>query len=339
MRPTMGTSTAADLLELRSLRDLPAAATWRSQQHLLDTRGMSRDQAECLFSAAAISKRLYSEGAAPLTDLADHIVANLFYENSTRTRSSFDLAARKLGAAVLNLEIGASSVVKGETITDTAQTLVSMGVSAVVQRHSSSGSAHQLAEALGNRVHVINAGDGWNAHPTQALLDVFSMRECRSDLGGAKVAIIGDITHSRVARSDIWLLKLFGVDIHVAGPPTLMPAELDNLGVTVHNRLEPAIEGADFIITLRLQLERQQQGLVPSVGEYKKLYRMDHHRLKLASTGARVMHPGPVNRGIEITDELASDRERSLIDIQVTNGIAVRMAALYLLLSPAGGHH
>ncbi|MGH9549218.1 MAG: aspartate carbamoyltransferase catalytic subunit, partial [Terriglobales bacterium] len=249
-----------------------------------------------------------------------------------RTRSSFELAARKLGASVLNLDIKSSSANKGETIQDTARTLVSMGVNAVIQRHWASGSAHLLANALADKVHVINAGDGWNAHPTQALLDLFSMREVRPDLSGAKVAIIGDITHSRVARSNIWLLQKLGANVHVCGPPALVPKHMREVGVTVHARLEPALEGADFIIALRLQSERMQQGLIPSLSEYKALYRIDHERIKNASSTVRVLHPGPVNRGIEITEGLLDDPDLSLVRRQVANGIAVRMALLYILL-------
>jgi len=331
-----GKANSAESLTTMLTAELPGLESWKTRRHLLDTKGLSRLEVDVLMQLAGVCKRIYQQGTAPLSLLDNRIVANLFYESSTRTRSSFELATRKLGASVLNLDIRSSSVTKGETITDTAQTLVSMGVHAVVQRHSSSGSAHQLADALHDQVHVINAGDGWNAHPTQALLDLFSMLEVRPELSGAKVAIVGDITHSRVARSNIWLLKLFGVDIHVAGPPTLIPAELDALGITVHNRLEPAIEDCDFVIGLRLQLERQKSGLIPSLGEYRRLYRLDHHRIRICKPGVRILHPGPVNRGLEITDELASDPLISLINLQVANGIAVRMACLYLLLSGGG---
>lgn len=268
-----------------------------------------------------------------MTVLNGRTIAHIFYENSTRTRSSFEVAARRLGADVLNLDTKVSSVTKGETIVDTARQLVAMRVAAIVQRHSASGSAHLLTRELGDQVHILNAGDGWNAHPTQGLLDLLTMTEVRRELSGAKVAIVGDITHSRVARSNIWLLKTMGADIHLAGPPTLIPPGIAQLGVVVHNRLEPAIEGADFIIMLRLQLERQSDGLIPSIGEYRKLYRLDHARLKLAQPEVRVLHPGPVNRGIEMTDELVDDPYYSLITTQVTNGVAARMAALYLLLA------
>ncbi|MBS2002545.1 MAG: aspartate carbamoyltransferase catalytic subunit [Candidatus Obscuribacterales bacterium] len=313
--------------------DTPGVEAWAKRRHLLDTADLTVPEIECLMALAVKCKKLHETTRAPLSVLNNKIVANLFYENSTRTRSSFELAAKKLGASVLNLDIKTSSVTKGETIEDTAMTLVSMGVNAVIQRHSSSGAAHKLSKALTPEVHVINAGDGWNAHPTQALLDLFSMLEIRPSVTGCKIAIIGDITHSRVARSNISLLKKLGVDIHVAGPPTLVPKYLDTLGATVHSRLEPAIENADFIIALRLQMERQQQGLIPSIGEFQRLYRIDHKRLSLAKPGVHVLHPGPVNRGIEITDELMDDPNVSLISRQVASGIAVRMAVLFLLMS------
>ncbi|HEY9733281.1 MAG TPA: aspartate carbamoyltransferase catalytic subunit [Drouetiella sp.] len=313
--------------------DAPGVEAWAKRRHLLDTADLTVPEIECLMELAIKCKQLHENTRAPLAVLNHKIVANVFYENSTRTRSSFELAAKKLGASVLNLDIKTSSITKGETIEDTASTLVAMGVNAVVQRHSSSGAAHKLSRALTPDVHVINAGDGWNAHPTQALLDLFSMLEIRKSIRGCKIAIIGDITHSRVARSNISLLKKLGVDIHVAGPPTLVPKYLEPLGATVHSRLEPAIENADFIIALRLQLERQQQGLIPSIGEFQRLYRIDHNRLKLAKENVHVLHPGPVNRGIEITDELMDDPDVSLISRQVASGIAVRMALLYLLMT------
>ena len=319
----------------RNLSKLSGAgvSSWRQRRHLLDTKDLSDAEVQAVIDAASICKEMILNKEGPQALLAQTTIANLFYENSTRTRSSFELAAKRLGATVINVDIATSSVAKGETIIDTGRTLAAMAVDALVQRHSSSGSALQIARELGSLVHVINAGDGWNAHPTQALLDYFTMWEIRGNVAGAKVAIVGDITHSRVARSNIWLLKKLGADIHLAGPPTLIPPEIQNLGVTVHNRLEPAIEGADFIMVLRLQLERQKQGLIPSIGEYKRLYQLDHPRLKLASEQVRVFHPGPMNRDLEITDALADDQKRSVVITQVANGVAVRMAVLYLLLS------
>jgi len=260
----------------------------------------------------------------------------MFFENSTRTRCSFEIAARRLGAHVVNLDVQSSSVSKGETLVDTAHQLVSMGVDAIVQRHASSGAADLLVSHFGQKVHVINAGDGWHAHPTQALLDLLTMLEIKPTLRGSKIAIVGDIAHSRVARSNILLLRKLGAHVHVAGPRTLVPAYLSDLGVTVHTALEPAIEGSQFIMPLRLQLERQQQGLIPSIGEYVRLFRVDRHTLKLADRNVRVLHPGPVNRGIEIADELVDDPELSLVHMQVANGVPSRMAVLYLLMIASG---
>lgn len=308
---------------------------WRARRHLLDTFDLTPEEIATFLAIARRCKQLH-HSEPPGNALHGMTIANVFYENSTRTRSSFEIAARRLGADVLNLDTKVSSVTKGETISDTALQLVSMRVSAIIQRHSASGSAALIVEQHGQKVHVINAGDGWHAHPTQALLDLLTMSEVKEDMRGCKVAIIGDITHSRVARSNIWLLQKQGVDIHISGPPTLMPLGLNELGVTVHSTLEPAIENADFIIMLRLQLERQTQGLIPSVGEYKRLYRLDHSRLQLAKPDAKVLHPGPINRGIEITDELVNDEIRCLVPTQVANGVAARMAVLYLLLSPEG---
>jgi aspartate carbamoyltransferase catalytic subunit len=327
------TSTFEEQLrELTTRKHSAGAEAWKRRRHLLETRDLTPDELRCFLDVARVCKESHESGA-PLAVLRGKTIANIFYENSTRTRSSFEVAARQLGADVLNLDTKVSSVTKGETIVDTARQLVAMRVAAIVQRHSSSGSAHLLVRELGERVQVLNAGDGWNAHPTQGLLDLLTMTEIHPQLAGLKVAIVGDITHSRVARSDIWLLQSFGANIHIAGPPTLVPPELSKLGVVVHNQLEPAIENADFIIMLRLQLERQTQGLIPSIGEYKRLFRLDHSKLKLASPEVRVLHPGPVNRGIEITDELVDDPYYSLITTQVTNGVAARMAALYLLLA------
>jgi aspartate carbamoyltransferase catalytic subunit len=305
-----------------------AVQKWKKRKHLLDTKDLACDEIECLLALADLCKR-YPQEPLPKV-LADQIVATLFFENSTRTRSSFELAASALGASVLHLDIGSSSVSKGETLDDTARTIVAMGARAIIVRHKSSGSAYQLAQMLDKSTSVINAGDGWNAHPTQALLDLFTMREARGGLSGKKVAIVGDIVHSRVARSDIWLLQKEGMDVHVAGPPTLVPRDIANFNVSVHDQIQPAIKDCDFIIVLRMQLERQKQGLIPSLGEYKKLFRLDHNRIKNAKQNVVIMHPGPVNRGIEITDELASDERFSVIDRQVTNGVAVRIAALYL---------
>jgi aspartate carbamoyltransferase catalytic subunit len=306
---------------------------WRQRHHLLDTRDLCADELTAVLKAATLCKEIINSGEGPQNLLGNKTVANLFYENSTRTRSSFELAAKRLCATVINVDIASSSVAKGETIIDTGRTLTAMSVDALVQRHNCSGSALQVAKAFGDLVHIINAGDGWHSHPTQALLDYFTMCEIRDSVKGLKIAILGDIAHSRVARSNICLLKNAGADIHLAGPPTLLPPELSKLDVKIHTRLEPAIEDADFIMVLRLQLERQQQGLIPSIGEYRRLYRLDHNRLRLAANNCKVFHPGPMNRDIEIASALADDPERSLVNAQVANGVAVRMAVLYLLLA------
>lgn len=308
---------------------------WQERHHLLDTNDLHADEIS-VFLDVAQRCRLHHQNASTPPILQGLTVGNLFYENSTRTRSSFEMAARQLGASVLNLNTKLSSVTKGESIADTAKQLAAMHVAAIVQRHSAAGSAALVAGALGKKVHLLNAGDGWHSHPTQALLDLLTMHQVKPNLAGAKIAIIGDITHSRVARSNICLLRKVGLDIHVAGPPTLLPPSLAECGVTVHSRLEPAIEKADFVMMLRLQLERQQQGLIPGIGEYRRLFRLDHQRLQLAKPGVRVMHPGPVNRNVEVTDDLVDDENVSLLMAQVTNGVAARMAVLYLLLADIG---
>jgi aspartate carbamoyltransferase catalytic subunit len=308
-------------------------SSWSDRRHLTDTKDLTAGEISHLLELARGYKRLRLSAEAPLAVNTGRILANLFYENSTRTRMSFELAARALGMNVLNLDTAASSVKKGETFEDTARALLAMGASVIIQRHSASGSAERLVDMFGKRLHVVNAGDGANAHPTQALLDLMTMLEIKPSLEGTKVAIIGDVTYSRVARSDIWLLKKMGADIHVAGPPTLVPMHLETFGVTVHKKLEDALKSADFVIALRLQIERQQAGLIPSLEEYSRIYRLDHARLKVASPKVRLLHPGPINRGVEITDDLAEDSSISLIDEQVTNGVAMRMAVLNAVCS------
>lgn len=310
---------------------LLASSTWSGRQHLLDTKDLSIEEISHLIEQAKRYKSEIAAGSPVEPVLSGKVVANLFYENSTRTRSSFELAGKKLGMTVLNLDLGTSSVKKGETLEDTARTMLALGVNVLVQRHAASGSALRIVDALGDRIHVVNAGDGANAHPTQALLDLFTMLECKDDLKGSKIAIVGDVLHSRVARSNFWLLQKLGAQIHFAGPPTLMPTTFTALGAQVHVRLEDALDDADFVMALRLQLERQQTGLIPSLAEYAHLYRIDHKRLRHAKPGAKVMHPGPINRGVEITDAIADDPSVSLIERQVANGIPVRMSVLRAL--------
>ena len=255
-------------------------------------------------------------------------VVSLFYEPSTRTRTSFALAAKRLSADVVNFSLASSSVVKGESIQDTALTIQSLGADFVIIRHASSGVPHYLSRLL--NISVINAGDGANEHPTQALLDLFTIRAHKKRIEGLTVAKIGDIAHSRVAKSNIYGLTKLGAKVRVICPPTLMPAEIGQLGVDVHHSIEDGLKKADVVMTLRLQLERQSKGFLPSLKEYFKLYGLTSERLKLAKKDAIVMHPGPMNRGVEIASDVA-DGPQSVILEQVTNGIAVRMAVLYLL--------
>jgi aspartate carbamoyltransferase catalytic subunit len=254
--------------------------------------------------------------------------ANLFFEPSTRTRLSFELAEKRLSADTVNFQTSGSSVSKGETLRDTARNIEAMGIHLVVVRHQSSGAPHYLARHL--KAGVINAGDGTHEHPTQGLLDIFTMREKRGRIAGLKVAIVGDVMHSRVARSNIWGLTKLGAQVTIAGPPTMMPAEVERFGVTVAKSVDQAIEGADVVNILRIQLERQRGSLYPSLREYARVYGVTSERLRGAKPDVTVMHPGPMNRGVEIAQDVA-DGKHSVILEQVTNGVAVRMAVLYLL--------
>jgi aspartate carbamoyltransferase catalytic subunit len=255
-------------------------------------------------------------------------VVNLFYEASTRTRSSFEIAERVLSADSLSIAAAASSVTKGETLLDTARNLEAMNPDMVIVRHSSSGAPHLLARHC--RFSVVNAGDGAHEHPTQALLDALTMRQKKGRIAGLRVAIVGDILHSRVARSNLWLLKKLGATVTVAGPPTLIPPGLERLA-KVSYRIDEAVEGADVVMMLRIQLERMSGGFFPTTREYHRQFGLTVERLKRAGKDVLVMHPGPMNRGVEIASEVA-DGPYSVILDQVTNGVAVRMAVLYLLL-------
>jgi aspartate carbamoyltransferase catalytic subunit len=263
-------------------------------------------------------------------------VLTLFYENSTRTKLSFELAAKSLSADVSSLAASSSSVTKGESMIDTFQTLESLGADVVIMRHPQSGAPNIAAQHV--KASVINAGDGWHAHPTQALLDMYTMRAHKGNLNGLKVTIIGDVKHSRVSRSNIWGLTIMGAEVTICSPPTLLPVGLKNSNswfptVRVEPNIERAIEGADVVMVLRLQLERMQSGLLPSMREYIQLYQLNEKRLALAKMDALVMHPGPMNEGLEIASKVAHCTQ-SVINEQVTNGVAVRMALLYLT---AGG--
>jgi aspartate carbamoyltransferase catalytic subunit len=258
-------------------------------------------------------------------------IVNLFYEPSTRTRTSFEIAGKRLTADVVNFSASGSSVGKGETLYDTVRNIEAMQPDLIVVRHSSAGAAHQIAKMV--KVGVINAGDGWHEHPSQALLDMLEIRDEKGRIDGLEVAIIGDISHSRVARSNIYGLTRMGAKVRLGGPATMMPAGIERLGVAVCRDLREAIEGVDVIMMLRIQLERMNRVLFPSTREYARFFGLNPENLRLAKRDAIIMHPGPINRGVEISSEVA-DSPRSRILNQVTNGVAVRMALLYLL---AGG--
>ena len=262
-------------------------------------------------------------------------VVNLFFEPSTRTRSSFEIAAKRLSADLLNFTASQSSVVKGETLLDTARNLEAMGAGIVVIRHAMSGAPWLLARELS--ASVVNAGDGSHEHPSQALLDLFTVREIKGEIAGLKVVIVGDIAHSRVTRSGIWGFTKLGAEVRVVGPPTMIPKEIDKMDVKVYYNLEEALRDVDVIMMLRLQMERQADGLLPSLREYSRFYGLTSEVLRLAKEDAVVMHPGPINRGVELSSEVA-DAPQSIILNQVANGIAVRMAMLYLVASSGGNN-
>ncbi len=296
-----------------------------------DLLGLSEPSAaeieEILALGLAIKKKL-KEGGAVSPVLKGKSVVTLFYENSTRTRCSFELAAKKLGADVINIAASSSSVQKGESLVDTGKTLDAMRHSFVIIRHPMGGAPKLLASTV--RAHVVNAGDGMNEHPTQALLDMLTMKEHLGKLAGLRVAILGDIRHSRVAKSNLYGLGKSGAEVRMFAPGTLMPAGLKEMGAKICSSREEAVEGADVVMGLRIQLERQKAGNFPSLGEYARFYGINEEVMKRAKPGALIMHPGPVNRGVELTCGLI-DGETSRIEDQVLSGVAVRMAVLRLL--------
>lgn len=306
---------------------------WK-RRHVLDSASLTVPEVEEVLHTAKTFSEILSRPVKKVPTLRGKVIANMFYENSTRTRTSFELAGKYLSADTINFSVSTSSVKKGESLIDTAQTLLAMGTDAVVIRHASSGVCHQLANFFGERLCVLNAGDGQHDHPTQGLLDLYSIRERIPDITGKKIVIVGDVAHSRVARSNIHLLQLFGADVHVVAPATLLPVGIEKLGCTPHTRLEQALDGADVVMCLRLQLERQKAGLIPSLGEYHHLYSITQDRLKrFCKEDVIIMHPGPMNRGVEIDSDVADDEASSIITNQVTSGVAIRMALLYLVLS------
>ncbi len=298
------------------------------RKHLLGLHGVSREEIEKILNQAAFMKKVIVSDHKRIPTLQGKSVVTLFYENSTRTRMSFELASKYMGAASANMSASASSVAKGETLVDTGATLDMMGVDVIIMRHPMSGAPHLLSQHV--NASVVNAGDGMNEHPTQALLDMYTIREKRGGLDGMKIAIIGDVLHSRVARSNAYGMKTMGADLYFAGPSTLMPPGFDHLGVHVGNDVRAAVENADVVMGLRIQRERQKAGLFPSVREYAHFFGIDMNVLKLAKKDALVMHPGPVNRGVELSS-FTADCEQSVIREQVQNGVAIRMAVLDML--------
>ncbi len=299
---------------------------------LLGIKELTPEEINLILDTASGFKDVLGRDIKKVPPLRGKTVVNLFFEPSTRTRISFELAAKRLSADVTNFSVPTSSVVKGEILKDTALTIQALGADFVVIRHSSAGVPHFLSKILD--ISVINAGDGANEHPTQALLDLFTMKSHKKKIKGLTVAIIGDITHSRVAKSNIYGLTKLGAKVKIICPPTLMPAGIDSLGVETFDSLEHGIKKADVVMTLRLQLERQGKGFYPTLEEYFNLYGLTRERLNLAKEDVMVMHPGPMNRGVEIESEVA-DGIQSVILEQVTNGLAVRMAVLYLLAGVA----
>lgn len=295
---------------------------------LLGIDGLGRDEIAHIITTAESFKEVSTRDIKKVPTLRGRTIINLFFEPSTRTRTSFELAGKRLSADVLNISVSTSSVVKGETLLDTAKNIEAMSSDIIIIRHSMSGAPHILAKAL--KSSVINAGDGSHEHPTQALLDLLTMKERMGTVEGKKVAIIGDIAHSRVARSNILCLNKMGAEVRVCGPATLIPNGIEEMGVKVFYSPEEAIEGVDVIMMLRIQMERQTRGLFPGVREYSRMFGLNAQRVGLAKKGVLIMHPGPINRGVEISPEVA-DGPYSVILDQVTNGVAVRMAVIYLL--------
>lgn len=351
-----------------------ATTTW-TRHHVISLADFAPAEYDTVLQTAASFREVLSRRTKKVPTLQGQVVANLFFESSTRTRSSFELAAKRLSADTLNFAPGTSSLTKGETILDTAKTYLAMGADMMVIRHREAGVPQLIAaemDRLGSRVSVLNAGDGQHSHPSQALLDLFTICTLLDPdhprlalLKNKKIAIVGDILHSRVARSNIWSLTATGAEVHLAGPPTLVPqlfaaystdpqpeskenGDLTSLPTThyplptssspilkrklfLHWEVEPALQDADFVMTLRLQRERMTQHLLPSLREYHQRYGITRERLKLCQPDVKLLHPGPVNRGVEISSDLMDDPQFSLISQQVTNGVAVRMALLYLM--------
>ncbi|HHU32913.1 MAG: aspartate carbamoyltransferase catalytic subunit [Zhaonellaceae bacterium] len=303
------------------------------RKDLLGLKELTADEISLILDTAVPMKEIIQRDIKKVPTLRGKSMVTLFYEPSTRTKTSFEMAGKYLSADTSSLTVSASSVVKGESLIDTGRTIEVMGTNVIVIRHQAAGAPHLLAKNV--KARVINAGDGMHEHPTQGLLDLFTMREKKGDLGNLTVAILGDIMHSRVARSNIWGLTKFGAKVHVVGPSTLIPKEIKQMGVKVFHSVEEAVKNVDVINVLRVQRERQKKGLIPSLKEYAKVFGLDKKRASLAKPDALIMHPGPMNRGVEIMPDVY-ECEQSVVDEQVTNGVAVRMAVLYLLMGGKG---
>lgn len=302
------------------------------KKDLLGIEDLTRVEIEQVLATAESLKDVSEREIKKIPTLRGKTVINLFYEASTRTRTSFEIAAKRMSADAVNISVSTSSVVKGETLKDTARNLEAMKPDCIVIRHSCSGTPHMLARHID--CAVVNAGDGAHEHPSQALLDMLTVKEKKGGIEGLKVAIIGDIAHSRVARSNIYGFTKLGAEVVVAGPATMIPPGIERLGCRATTSMEDAVKGADVIMMLRIQLERQNDAFFPTLREYSRTYGLDERRVALAKPDVAILHPGPVNRGVEIASEVA-DGPYSLILDQVTNGVAVRMAIFYHLLGPA----
>ncbi len=327
---------------------MPTTTTTWTRYHILSLADFTPDEYDMVLqNASRFQKDVLSRGTKKVAVLQGQVVTNLFFEPSTRTRSSFELAAKRLSADILNFSTATSSITKGETILDTAKTYLAMGTNIMVIRHREAGVPHAIAEEmdrLNAKVSVLNAGDGQHEHPSQALLDLFTICTLLDSdnprlrlLKDKKIAIVGDILHSRVARSNIWSLVASGAQVHLAAPPTLLPQLFASYpqemcsNLFVHWELEPALKNADFVMALRIQKERMKEHLLPSLREYYQLFGITRSKLRMCKPNVKVLHPGPVNRGVEISSDLMDDPEFSLISNQVTSGVAVRMALLYLI--------
>ena len=307
-------------------------AAW-THKHLLGLEELSAEEIRLILNTAASFREISLRPIKKVPALRGKTVVNLFIEPSTRTRTSFELAAKRLSADIVNITAATSSISKGETLLDTIRNIEAMKIDLVVIRHPSAGAPHVLARQV--EASVINAGDGAHEHPTQALLDLFTIQEQKGAIAGQRVLIVGDIAHSRVARSNIWGLTKLGAQVTVCGPPTLMPVGIEQLGVDVTWDLDAALPKADVAILLRIQHERQEAELVPSLREYKRYFGINAERMRRAKPSVMIMHPGPINRGVELDADVA-DGPSSVILNQVTNGIAVRMAVLYLVAGTSG---